>query len=474
METGLDRRGAMPYPWQGRPRDLPLDEEYALRDDKLNANWRQLMEAIGKPLITGVMCTEGTVAYGASTITHCRITLPDDFTELNDWLNIGDGARQWRVKVLVENEIEFSDADLIGGLSGTANYNTIQNSLLLETLSKEKLEKQVTKNEIVLGSFDDGLHADDIGISKTDTTKIKTKLDLFDIEHKTDGVHKDDIIENSMLDKDDVLITQSFVNRVKNGAFNINLAASRDYWLDVGSPVVTINSNGKTAFPYFDCEIDSDALGEGIRQGIFAVEKGQPVRLCFWAKGNSGGEAIKAQIYDGVVSVSSEITLTNAYAIYYLDYTPEEGDVTIRIMSNTSATIKFFLALITFAMGDVHTFPERSSLDVIYDTVHTMAFWLDDLVKGTDTVFAQWTKERSIKLLRGNAYCQVAVGGGDDAVIRLTDGTNNFDVTVADGQQTGEQTTDLEFTGNDYELKVMANATNVGSKCIVVYQYRMT
>lgn len=474
IETGLDRRDAMPYPWQGRPADLPLDPTYALRADYLNANWRQIMEAIGVVLITGQMCTEGSATYGSSTTTYCRLTLPEGYCELNDWLHIGDGSRQWRVQMTVENEIEFSDSDLIDGTAGTANYNAIQDDLMMWTLAKAKLTKLVTKNEIVTGDFSDGLHGDDIPVSQGSSDSIKDQLDDIYVEHESDGTHSAGVIGNSELDKDDVLISQGFVNRVRNGAFNLNDTECADYWTDIGTPSTTPTDNGKSAYPHYDLQFTTNALGEGVYQNLlYGFEANVPIRMSFVAWGDSGGEEIKAQMYTGVETATSELEMTTDPTTYYLTLTPTDiSTLVVRFISNTASTITWHIALVTVCLGDIHTKPERSSGDVLYDAVLTQQLYVNDLkASGADKQYGQWVLERGIKILRADAYANTAPDA--NVTLRITDDATNYDVTVNNGANTGNNTADQEYAAGTLKLKVLTNTASTGGACILTVQYRV-
>lgn len=475
--TGLDRRSAMPWPYEGRPRELPLDEEYAFRSDRGNANWRQLMEAIATALITGIMCEEGTVTYGASTTTHCRLTLPDGYAEVNDFLVIGDGTRIWRVEVAVAREIEFSDSNLIDptGGEGTADYNTIQNNLIMFTLSKSKLSAWISKNEIARGSQDGALHLDDLQRSKTDTDNANTTLEKLFTEHENDGSHSDNIIGNSNLKKADVLITEAFISRVKNGAFNINGAASLDYWTEVGSLVTfQANDNGKAAFPRYCAQLSSDDSGEGMSQDLSEnkFEANVPIRMCFYAKGNSGGEKLKFQLYNGIESAEAEVVLTTTYTAYYLTFTPSDAtNLTVRFLSNQASAQTIFIALVTIASGDVHTYPERSPQDVQYDMVLQDTFFVEDITVFGDMIFAQWDLLRDIKILQIDIKCLANVDA--DVVIRLTDGSTNHDTTIASGNSTAQNTADQDYDKNaTMQLKVLSSSATTGDGCNVTIQYR--
>lgn len=475
ITTGLDRRSAMPHVWEGRPSDLPFDIAYAFTDDKLKANWRQLMEAIAQTLITGIMCVEGTVAYGASTTTHCRLTLPNGWTELNDYLIIGDGSRVWRVKILVANEIDFTDTHLISGTPGTADYNTIQNNLRIVTLSKEKIGIIITKNEISLGAFDDALHGDDMRISKAIATTIKDLYDAFDLEHESNGKHSDGIIENSMLDKNDVLITQGFTHLVINGDFCTNKVASLDHWDTLGTPAtLQANENSPNVFPSYECQIASDDIDEGIRQYFPRGEVGMPLRLCFWAKGDSGGEKLKVLLSDGVDNSPKEITLTNSWTKYYHGFTPTtKMDLSVRFISNIAGTQTMRLGLITLAPGDVHTLPEPSPYDALFDAVHTKVFYIPDLQTASDEQYAEWVAKRDFKIIRCDAYAHVAPNV--EVTVRLTNqNADDYDVGIATITGKGINTSESNLFEKDdvMQIFVLDNASTSGSEISVVFQYK--
>lgn len=472
----LDRRNMFPHWWLGRPEDLPRDPNFRVRSDYLNANLRAVAEAIGTVLITGDLCTEGNIHYGASITTECRLTLPDDYTEVGDILMVADATRQWRIPAIAyENEIFFSDTHLIAGSSGGNDYNTIQNNLIMWTLSKTKIQKTVTKNEIVLGDFADGLHADDIQLENGDSTTIKAKLDLFDVEHESNGVHSDGIIKNDTLDKDDVLKTQGFVNRARNGAFNINGVASREYWDDVITPVVTPTDNGKTAFPRFSLQVATNANSEGIAHSVLgAVEAFKPNRVECYLWGDSGGEQVRIQIYDGIVSAFSDITLTTSKTLYTLDLTPEDTTTLIfRAISNTGAAQTWHIALVNIALGDIHTEPERGAEDILYDACDVMNFFVSSLVYAANQTIIKFTPQHAIKILRMDAYAITAVGGAN-AIVRLTDGSNDSDVQINVAANQGTSSPDQEYAaGVELELLVVGNAAvNAGGEINIALSYR--
>lgn len=473
----LDRRNMFPHWWQGRPEDLPRDPNFRVRSDYLNANLRAVAEAIGVVLITGDLCTEGNFHYGTSTTTECRLTLPDDYTEVGDILMVADATRQWRIPAIAyENEIFFSDTHLIAGSSSGNDYNTIQNNLIMWTLSKTKITKTVTKNEIVLDSFPDGLHADDMQLAEGDATNLKTKVELIDVEHESNGVHSVGIIKNDTLDKADVLSSQGFINRVKNSDFVINDAASRDYWLDVLTPVVTPTSNPCDSFPDFFCQVDTNQLDEGIRQLLKGFETDQPVTCVFWAKGNAGGEQIKVRLDTAVVSSTQQITLTTTWTKYTIALTPDSQCVFyVNFLADTGSSITWMIAKVSVYMGDIKIIPEPNPQNAVLDAVMTKTFYAQTTIYTPDQIIAQWTLERACKILNAKAYLITAVGGiGGDLDVRLTDGVTDYDTTVVTGNNDGEQTADQEYpAGSTMEVKIIGNGNrNNGLDLTIVFQYR--
>lgn len=473
----LDRRNLFPYWWQGRPEDLPRDPNYRVRSDYLNSNANVIASAIGIVLITGDLCTEGNIHYGSSITTECRLTLPDDYTEVGDILMVADATRQWRIPAIAyENEIYFNDTHLVAGSIGGNDYNTIQNNLMMWTLSKTKIIKTVTKNEIVLGSFADGLHADDMQLSQSDATNLKTKVELIDVEHESNGVHSVGIIKNDTLDKSDVLASQGFINRVKNSDFVINDAASRDYWLDVLTPVVTPTSSACDVFPDFFCQVATNQLDEGIRQLLKEFETDQPVTCVFWAKGNAGGEQIKVRLDTAVVSSSQQITLTTTWTKYTIALTPDsQCSFYVNFLADTGSSITWMIAKISVYMGDVKIIPEPNPQNAVLDAVMTKTFFAQTTVYGANQIIAKWTLERACKILNAKVYLITAVAGiGGDLVVRLTDGITDYDTTVVTTSDEGEQTSDQEYpASSNMEVIIVGNANrNNGVDLTIVFQYR--
>lgn len=474
MFTGLDRREVIPHVWTPRPKDLPLDSQYAFKADFMNTNLRKIIEMIGKIFWIGIhyQCLEGSAHYGASDSTHCRLTIPSGYTELNDYLVIGDGTRIWRVQVTVADQIEFTDTQLISGTSGTANYDEIKELLAFMTLSKEKIATYITKNEIALGAHDDALHADDIRISDAIATTIKDLYDAFDLEHEANGKHSNGIIENAMLDKTDVMVTEGFGNKVRNGAFNLNEQPSVDFWEAVDTPgTFRANSNPCDVFPDFEMELGTAGIGKGARQLLKGCEKGYPLRLCFWAWGNAGGEAIKAMLNDDSSSAELEITLTTTPTVYYLTFTPvSQCNVYVRFVANTASSINFRIALATVAFGDIHSKPERSDKDVLYDAVHTMTFFCADPL--TDGQFAGFTLEKDIKILRADAYVRTDPAT-DSITVRISDGATNYDIIIAIAANSGSNTNDQEYAASSaMTVSMIAGFAIDAADLTLVVQYR--
>jgi|GEM_PF-6114938 len=472
--TGQNRKEVLPFTFEPRPKDLPLDMEYAVRGDYMGATLRKIVEMIGKTFWLGThyQCLEGSAHYGTSDSTHCRLTIPSGYTELNDYLVIGDGTRIWRVQVTVANQIEFTDTNLISGDSGTANYDEIKESLTFMTLSKTKIATYITKNEIALGTHTDALHGDDIRISDAIATTIKDLYDAFDLEHEANGKHSNGIIENSMLDKTDVMITQGFVHKETNGAFNINDEASVDFWEAIDSPdKFQAALNLSSDFPAFEMEIETTGIGKGAKQLLIGCEKDYPLRLSFWAKGNAGGEEIMVRLYAGMISEEMPITLTADWVIYYLTFTPITwSNVYVSFTALVDATINWRTALVSIASGDIHTKPEKNAKDSIYDAIHTMTFFCADPL--TAGQFAGFALEKNIKILRADAYVRTAPNVAAK-IIRISDGATNYDINIADGANSGSNTNDQEYA-KAAAMTVSAidsAATNAANMTLVV-QYR--
>lgn len=476
IETGLDRRGLIPYPAEPRPEDLPLDTEYAVKPSYANANWRMIAEAIGKTLFTGehYLIQDGG-HYGASDTTHCRLTLPPDYTELNDWLIIGetqvDGdSRVWAVEISVEDAIEFTDSDLVKGAASTNNYNSIMTDLWFMTLSKKKIPIMITKDEICLGAFDKGLHGDDIRMSKTDATTVATKAGLIDTEHEADGSHSNEIIGNAQLKKDDVLKTQGFINQIRNGDFSINEAASRDYWDDVLTPVVTASASACGVFPAFFLDIDTNALNEGVEQLLKGFETNQPVTCEFWALGDVGGEKIKATLDSPSATQTEEFVLTTDWTKYSVELTPDsQCSFYLKILANQGAAQTFYIARVSVHLGDIVIIPERASKDVLFDGVHKLGLFVSDLTVASQ--FAAWVSERAFKILRVDIYCRTVPDA--NTTFRISDGITNYDITVNSGVNAGNNTADQMYpASSNMTMAIQAAATLSGADAVIVIQYR--
>ena len=170
----------------------------------------------------------------------------------------------------------------------------------------------------------------------------------------------------------------------------------------------------------------------------------------------------------------SNITLTSGYVKYYLTYTPlSQCNLYVRIISNTASTITWYVALVTVCMGDVHTYPEKSPEDAVRDAVLTKTFFAQTTVYSANQIIAQWTLERDLKIVNVKAYLITAVAGAN-LVVRLTNGTDNYDVTVSTGNNAGENTGDQEYSSaDDMEVIIVGDISRTdGKDLMIVYQYR--
>lgn len=480
METGLDRRAMIPHPGEPRPEDLPLDDEYAVRPDYYNANLRQLAEAIGCIMFTGVMCEDGG-HYGASDATHCRLTLPDDFTEIGDILHIGDGSREWRVEITVENAIEFTDTNLVDGTSGGTDYDTIKDNLLLWCVAKTKLSKPVTKNEICLGNFADGLHADDIQRSAAHTDTIDTLFTSYEVQHNFapgtshDGTHKDSIIDNNHLVKSTVLRSQGSLNLVANGFFLVNGEPSSDYWEAIGGATLTPDETVTcSSFPKNYCQVDTTDVNQGLRQKVDDIEAGIPLKMSCYMKGAAGGENVRLMMNTDSGSVHDDVELTTTWTRYDLTWDAPDDQCSFyaRAMSLDTGASTFYIAMISVSFGDVPQYPERSPKDNVFDLAVPITAYIHTLVAASDIVVATWTPQNDIKILRVDAYATRAVDA--NCTIRLTDGADNVDTVILSGQCSGSNTAGTQEydAGLPLQIQVPANAVSSGGLCTVVIQYR--
>lgn len=474
----INREG-LPTNWlQPRTSDLPEDMAYAVRADILNRNFRDLAESIGCPLVTGDQdfCVEGSAQYGASTTTYCRLTLPPDRFEIGDLLKITDGTRVWEFVVAYEDQIEITDTELIEGTAGTANYNAIQSSLIIIGFGKAGLLKFVSATNIALGANANALHGDDIRVSDTDATTLEEVSDDVYTEHEADGTHSVDIIDNDNMKTDTVLATLGCDNLIKNGNFEINDAADSSYWDAVGTGVLTpeeLHVCGE--FPDRDLKIVVTDNNSGAEQSIARCEKDIPLTMMCWVKGTADKE-IKLILKTDTASAEKAITCAGTWEEAFVKFTPDDQcTVKAQILSNETGAQTFYVALVTVKFGNYVQKPERAAADVLYDAVHTAVFYIPTLCSaGADSIYAVWTPQRDIKLIRIDAYVHLDPAT-DDATIRLTDGSSDVDTDILIGNNSGANASTVQeyAAGAPLTLKVLQNTTTDGTECIIVIQYRM-
>lgn len=477
----LDRRGQIPYVAEPRPKELPKDKEYAVRADKYNANLRKAFERMGVIMVLGSECSPTSVQYGATDADNFRATLPEDSTEVGDIIIVSEDAvnpRTWRFTIVYADEIEIADAQLVDGASGTSNYDTIQKSLIIWLVSKAGLRQWVSKNEILRGQFADALKADDLIMGVDDDTVLGTKVDWFDEEHRVDagheGEHKAGFLTNSMLDLDDVLKTQGASNIVKNGAFNINNAADISFWTAI-SATLTAPAGVCGTFPYYMMKIAVTDADQGAYQDLIDLDVGEMITATFFAKGTNG-KKIRAVLQTDTLDETLPITCTGSFVEYSLQFTPDNicSNPKIKFLSDETGAQDFYIAYVCVRWGNVRMKAERAASDVMYDAVHDMAFYMPDLAAAAaDEIYASFVLEKNIKIISIYAYSRVAAATAD-ATIRLSDGTNNVDVVIANLANAGHVHSAQEYAkAATLTLTLLQNTTTNGDDVSVVIQYRI-
>ena len=173
-----------------------------------------------------------------TTTTLLYIDTPEGYFDAEHILEVndGNGGHIWRKKMFADDELQLTNADLIAG-SNVADYTALTLSTLTlfavgENHSGGDYIPKVEKDQIITGNYAKAFNADDLPLSNTDSTVVKTVTDATETtlavitDHNatthTAGTQLiDDIVKNATLDSDEVFINESFGAEIYNGSMEI-------------------------------------------------------------------------------------------------------------------------------------------------------------------------------------------------------------------------------------------------------------
>jgi hypothetical protein len=448
-----DRLDFVPNAFENRPNVAASGPQYATDATKVMENYAALAEGIGCVLIDGRDCDEGTVHYGSSDSTHCRITVPDDRLEVGDILILGEGSRVWQFELVYDREIEIEDADLIAGTAGTNNYDTIKDSLHVWVIAKDKISKTVTKDLIQLSKVTGGksgtaLTAADLQISETDTDKVGIRLEEletdFGVDHNADGTHKDDVLDQDNF-LEDGLYQNGFQSAVKNGFFrNYNPGASSPYYPDAwdakGSPSAA-QYGGSFVHGGSWWQISAASSGDGIEQTIdefFAYAEEFDFEC--WVRGTTASGSLTVEIYDGVTSTTQNQTVGTTWTRVKVHHTLDASatEVTVRVYSEEAGAWIFRVARCVGTWGNVRKLLHEDVVGQIPAVKRTITFFIasGDHAAWTTKAQIRMPSDRAWRITDMSAYALTQPAGGNQ-LIRIYDGATIIYVQINNGANWG-------------------------------------
>jgi hypothetical protein len=158
--------------------DVSPADRKLLSESVILSNFNKLCKAIGTIQVIGADCTDNT-----STSTECKLILPADQIEVGDVVVVGEGGtnlRIWYIEITGNDNLAFTDADLINGADSIADYDTIKNDLMIWVIGKSKLFNFITKNQLLLNRTDKGINDNVIPSSTTFLTTTSTIKEILE------------------------------------------------------------------------------------------------------------------------------------------------------------------------------------------------------------------------------------------------------------------------------------------------------
>lgn len=392
--------------------------------------------------IRGADCTDGNT-NGVSITTQCNLTLPDDRAEVDDEVQIGDGSREWRTTVFADREVSFSDSDLVKGTAGTANYNTIKDSLEIKVVAMAKTEKQIVKQNIQLAPVSDGksgsaLTGEDLRVSETDATTLKKIADSFAVEHdKDNGLHNPEIIDAPNI-KEECFEDETWLNEILNAyflSFSGGASAIPDCWEEQGTPSGYSLAQDLANDAWNTLSITVDALQEGIRQDIEAFRKGENCALSVELKAVGSDQSLTILIDDGVgsSSLNQSIGTTDYVRMSVLRTLDASATQCRTIIRSEESSGTFKIRRPSLVWGDLRK-------DVAEDVESRIARQLEHMESycpdASLTNFDRMVLTEAIVVRKLDAYA-ITAPTGDYVRFTFSDGSTEIYVEVANGQNYG-------------------------------------
>jgi len=493
-----DRPKLVPNEHTNRPSVGESGAQYATDATKVMENYRALAEAIGSVLIDGQDCDEGTVHYGSSDSTHCRITAPDDRLEVGDILILGEGPRVWQFELEYDREIEIEDADLIDGTAGTSNYDTIKDSLHIWVVAKDKITKTVTKDLIQLSKVTGGksgtaFTAADIQISEADTDKVGDRLEEletdFGVEHDADGTHSDGKLTEDVF-TEDACIKNGFYNALFNGFFHlyryhVSDDVLPDGWTLKGSPsaygiLSTTGVYGAAAW-----RITASANGDGMKRQEGAIPNATYFIAEVYLKAPTGSASLTIDIYDGTTSTSKNQTVGTDWTALRVRHELTAGAtyVQVRIYSAESGAQIFDVSHAVGMWGNFAKDVDEDARTRAVAIPQMLTFHIATVNDASFTTKAKFTLDDEIVPTHfGMRICQVSIfaltaPAGGNAEFQIKDSSNTIALPTLTNGSTyavtnyGDTNTDTDLAMDIIELQAKKTAGTAAANVVVTIIY---
>ena len=286
--------------------------------DRIMDNFNTIASSISVVSAKGEFARDGN-SNGISTQNQCNLTLLTDkgvgsLLDVGDWVEISDGTNVWQKKTEdtpstnKDDEISFSDLNLVKG-EGPDNYsNPNFISLLLITIRKTKNPDIVRADRILLKG-QGCLSADKIPRSEESEISIEKSLsDVitdFYIQHNEDGTHKEKVLLSGNLDTD-CFSDEGFTNLIDGSfEFDPNGDGCAYPWSPYNEPDLSIATSPVYEGSYSE-KITATQEGDGIELTIDDVKhlRGKKMTVSAWAYYESAQARI--EVYDGTNTYQSE------------------------------------------------------------------------------------------------------------------------------------------------------------------------
>lgn len=295
-----------------------VNPEKRVDADRIMDNYNTIASAVAVIEARGENAHDGN-SNGVSTRTQCNLTLLTEqgiggLIDEGDIVEISDGTNIWQKRTTDEpatyedDEISFSDANLISG-EGPSDYSdTGFISSLLFTIRKAK-HPDIVRAERIQLEGSGCLTGELIRRSEADNTKIEEALSEvisgFLAQHNEDGSHKQSVLIAENLE-DECFTEEGFTNLIDGTFDNDPDGDGCAYpWSAYNEPQLSLSTSPVYEGDYSQ-KLTATQASDGVELTLTEVKnlRGKKITISVWIY--TEGPQARIEVYDGTNTHQSE------------------------------------------------------------------------------------------------------------------------------------------------------------------------